>query len=94
MKKMLVTNIFNMSFGKAFFVGQIEGETDFVRRSKWKLFVNNQFVEELDIEGEQLPLSKTNVVSSERVLAVTKHIDKASLQIGNDDIRLEKVDFE
>ena len=89
---MLVTNVFNMSFGKAFIVGQIEGEDDFIKRSKWRLFINKQFVDELDIEGEQLPLRKANTVSNERVLAATKHIDKSIIQIGTDHVVLEKVE--
>ncbi|MBO0932105.1 hypothetical protein [Fibrella aquatilis] len=90
MEKMTVTNLFNMSFGKTFFVGVIEGSSTFIKKGKWKLLVNNNLVDEIEIEGEQIPIRK-NAQTEERVLASTKIFDKSLVRIGIDKIVLEKI---
>jgi hypothetical protein len=82
-------DIFNMSFGQVFVAGQLEGTDELVRPGRWKLFVNDEEVGELDAVGEQLP---KGAPAGQRVVAYQGRIDTTSLDLRQDKVVLIRVD--
>jgi hypothetical protein len=81
-------DVFNMSFGQVFVAGQLEGQSELVRPSRWKLVVNGKEVTELEAVGEQLPKS---ALSTKRVVAYKGSIDMTGLDLAKDEMLLLKV---
>lgn len=83
-----VADIFNMSFGQVFVVGELEGESALIGPSRWKLFVNDQETAELEAVGEQLPKGGR---PNQRVIAFKGQLDAAAINPANDEVILLKV---
>lgn len=81
-------DIFNMSFGQVFVAGSLEGQAEWVRPSRWKLFVNGKEIAELEAVGEQLP---KEALSKQRIVSYKGRIDTAALDMAKDEVLLLKV---
>ncbi len=81
--------IFNMSFGQVFVAGGLEGEPALIGPSRWKLFVNNQEIAELEAIGEQLP---KGTQPGQRVVSYKGQIDTSAIDFAYDKVVLLKVE--
>lgn len=82
-------DIFNMSFGQVFVAGQLQGQTDLVRPSRWRLLVNGQEMAELEAVGEQLPKEGR---LNQRVVSYKGNIDTSVLDLAKDEVILLKIE--
>lgn len=84
--KMKLQGIFNMSFGKTFFVGEVMDNEFITGSSIWDIYVNNVYLKTIEFESENLLLKRQEHAS--RSFSYDGIFDKSTLNYDRDDIML------